>query len=167
MSIPSQIVRSLHFSFSHTSLSMFRNSFYVQWLIDFRHETTSTALVWALWELSEHPEIQSRLRKEIHSVLGREFDAMKPPTNEQIEQMKFLNNVVREVLRVNPPGIIPDFYLPCLIRYIIISLLFPSFIANTLPFIPFLLLLPSFLFHISFFVHSSPPSFSNHLSSPY
>jgi cytochrome P450 len=79
-----------------------------------RHETTSTALVWALWELSQHPEIQSRLRKEIHSILGTEFDPSKPPTNDQIDQMKYLNNVVREVLRVDPPGTLSS--VPPLIR---------------------------------------------------
>jgi cytochrome P450 len=68
------------------------------------HETTSTALGWALYELSEHPEVQTRLRKEIHSVLGKSFDPHRRPTNEQLDQLKYLNNVCREVLRVDPPG---------------------------------------------------------------
>ncbi len=29
------------------------------------HETTSTTLSWALWELAKHPDIQTRLRAEI------------------------------------------------------------------------------------------------------
>jgi len=66
-------------------------------------------LVWALYELSEHPEIQSRLRAEIHSILGKKFDAAHPPTYDQIEQMRYLNNVCREVLRVDPPGLQPQF----------------------------------------------------------
>ena len=52
----------------------------------------------------EHPEIQSRLRKEIHSVLGKSFDPKNPPTPEKLDQLHFLNNVCREVLRVDPPG---------------------------------------------------------------
>jgi len=68
------------------------------------HETTSTALGWALYELSEHPEVQTRLRKEIHSVLGKSFDPHRPPTNEKLDQLKYLNNVCREVLRIDPPA---------------------------------------------------------------
>lgn len=69
-----------------------------------RHETTSTAMGWVLYELSEHPDVQTRLRKEIHQVLGTQFDPSNPPTPEQLDQMKYLNNVCREVLRVDPPG---------------------------------------------------------------
>lgn len=72
-----------------------------------RHETTSTALAWTLYELTEHPEVQTRLREEIRSVLGKTYDPHHSPTYDQIEQMKYLNNVCREVLRINPPGIIP------------------------------------------------------------
>jgi cytochrome P450 len=68
------------------------------------HETTSTAIVWALYELSEHPDVQDRLREEIHSVLGKNFHPEIPPTSEQLDQMKYLNNVCREVLRIDPPG---------------------------------------------------------------
>lgn len=72
-----------------------------------RHETTSTAIVWGLHELSEHPDVQRRLREEVHRVLGTSFDPNVPPTLEQMEQMKYLNNVCREVLRVDPPGTFP------------------------------------------------------------
>jgi len=71
------------------------------------HETTSTAVAWALYELSEHPEIQTRLRAEIHSVLGKHFDPENPPTQNQLDRMTYLNNVCREVLRIDPPGPLP------------------------------------------------------------
>ena len=71
---------------------------------NFSHETTSTALVWALYELSEHPDVQTRLREEIHLVLGKSYNPLNPPTYDQLEQMKYLNNVCREVLRIDPPG---------------------------------------------------------------
>lgn len=61
-------------------------------------------MTWALYELSEHPEIQTRLRKEIHSILGKSFNLNNPPTHEKLEQMHYLNNVCREVLRIDPPG---------------------------------------------------------------
>jgi cytochrome P450 len=60
--------------------------------------------MWALYELSEHPEIQSRLRREIHSVLGKSLDPNNPPNYDKLEQIQYLNNVCREVLRIDPPG---------------------------------------------------------------
>ena len=70
---------------------------------------------WVLYELSEHPDVQTRLRKEIHQVLGKRFDPSNPPTPEQLDQMKYLNNVCREVLRVDPPGTHPPpKYCQCL-----------------------------------------------------
>ena len=76
-----------------------------------RHETTSAAVAWALYELSEHPEIQSRLRQEIHSVLGKSFHPHNPITQDQLDQMSYLNNVCREVLRIDPPGVPSPFQL--------------------------------------------------------
>ena len=34
------------------------------------HETSAAALTWALYLLSEHPEVTDRLRAELTSVLG-------------------------------------------------------------------------------------------------
>jgi cytochrome P450 len=65
------------------------------------------AVAWALYELSEHPDMQTRLRTEIHSVLGKSYNPETPPTFDQLEQMSYLNNVCREVLRIDPPGSSP------------------------------------------------------------
>jgi cytochrome P450 len=64
-------------------------------------------VAWALYELSEHPDIQVRLRSEIHSVLGKHYDPENPPTQSQLDRMTYLNNVCREVLRIDPPGAFP------------------------------------------------------------
>jgi len=63
------------------------------------HETTSTAIAWTLYELSKHPEMQKKIQEEIDFVLGdqeiKSFD--------QVEQLKYLNMVIKESLRLYPP----------------------------------------------------------------
>ncbi|KAI9360022.1 cytochrome P450 [Zopfochytrium polystomum] len=68
------------------------------------HETTSVSLTWTLHLLSEHPQIQSRLRAEIDSLLPR-----NPPfssselTFDQVHSLPLLDAVVKETLRLIPP----------------------------------------------------------------
>ncbi|CAG8647887.1 6344_t:CDS:2, partial [Racocetra fulgida] len=64
------------------------------------HETTSVALSWTLYFLAANPDIQYRLRKEILAILP---DRDCHPTFDQIEQLKFLECVFKEVLRIIPP----------------------------------------------------------------
>lgn len=56
-------------------------------------------MTWALYLLSIHPHIQERLRKEIQTL-----DLDNSPTFEQMESLKYLNNVCREILRFMSPG---------------------------------------------------------------
>ncbi|CAG8714743.1 10219_t:CDS:2, partial [Cetraspora pellucida] len=70
------------------------------------HETTSTALSWALYFLAKNPDIQDHLRKEILDIFP---DRDCHPTFDQIEQLKYLECVFKEVLRVIPP-------VPALVR---------------------------------------------------
>jgi len=63
------------------------------------HETTSTAITWTLYELTKHPEIQKKLHEEVDNVLGD-----KPVNSfDQVEQLKYLNMVMKESLRYYPP----------------------------------------------------------------
>jgi len=63
------------------------------------HETTSTAITWTLYELTKHPEIQKKLHEEVDNVLGD-----KPINSfDQVEQLKYLNMVMKESLRYYPP----------------------------------------------------------------
>jgi cytochrome P450 len=64
-----------------------------------------------LYNLSEHPDVQIRLREEIHRHLGKSFDPNNPPTADEILKLKYLDNVCREVLRINPPGTTLNFVL--------------------------------------------------------
>ncbi|KAK9324237.1 cytochrome P450 [Lipomyces orientalis] len=75
------------------------------------HETTSSATMIALYLLSKNPDVQSRLRNEIREHIpeyasyrsGDNTDPLASLTYEQIESMKYLNNVCRESLRLIPP----------------------------------------------------------------
>ncbi|QRV98591.1 cytochrome P450 family protein [Ceratobasidium sp. AG-Ba] len=62
------------------------------------HETTSTSTTWALYALSKHPEVQHKLRKELlESNLGDE------PSMADLDKLPYLNDVIREVLRLHAP----------------------------------------------------------------
>ena len=67
------------------------------------HETTATALTWALYRLSlpQHKHIQERLRAEIYS----HFPGSLPETvsHDEIESLKYLRNFTMEILRLHPP----------------------------------------------------------------
>ncbi|KAG0691804.1 cytochrome P450, partial [Suillus ampliporus] len=61
------------------------------------YETTSISLTWALIELSQHPDIQTRLREEL-IMFGAD------PTYDQLKaNLPYLDAVVHEVLRLHPP----------------------------------------------------------------
>ncbi|KAK9324057.1 cytochrome P450 [Lipomyces orientalis] len=65
------------------------------------HETTASAATLALYHLSLHQDIQDKLREELHTQFPGGYDSIK--TYDDIESLKYLNNVVREVLRFQPP----------------------------------------------------------------
>jgi cytochrome P450 len=64
------------------------------------HDTTAAGLTWTLYHLAANPQIQERLREEVDGVLGQ-----RSPAFEDIGQMKLLDRVVKESLRLRPPAI--------------------------------------------------------------
>jgi len=62
------------------------------------HETSSNALSWTLFLLSQHPEIMSDLFEELDGLL--KGDA---PSLEQLPKLTLLDHVVKESLRLLPP----------------------------------------------------------------
>lgn len=62
------------------------------------HETSASGLAWALYLISESPEIQERMHAEAVAVLGD-----KEPDYSDIKQMTLIWNVFRETLRLYPP----------------------------------------------------------------
>jgi len=61
-------------------------------------ETSALALTWALYLIGSHPETQQRILEEIHDILGN-----KDVKFEHINQLKFVNAVLNEALRLFPP----------------------------------------------------------------
>jgi enediyne biosynthesis protein E7 len=62
------------------------------------HETTASTLGWAFHLISEHPEVGERLRDEAIAVLGD-----RPPTYEDLRQLRYHAMVLDEVMRLYPP----------------------------------------------------------------
>ena len=65
------------------------------------HETTATALTFALHLLGRHPEVQQRVRVEADEVLGADNAV---PTAEQITALTYTTQVVKEAIRLYPPA---------------------------------------------------------------
>jgi cytochrome P450 len=67
-------------------------------LINAGQETTSGALVWAVYTLLTMPGAWDDAAAEVHRVLGD-----RPPAPADIEALTYLNGVVHETLRLYPP----------------------------------------------------------------
>ncbi|RMZ68768.1 cytochrome p450 [Pyrenophora seminiperda CCB06] len=69
------------------------------------HETTASALTWAVYCLCRHPDVQSRLRTEIRTELASFLQpgAAPPMTSTEIDRLPYLNAVLNETMRIFPP----------------------------------------------------------------
>ncbi len=65
------------------------------------HETTSSLLSFALAALLAHPKVLTRAREEVDRVLGDDVDA--PPTAQQMDQLVYVGQVLKESLRLWSP----------------------------------------------------------------
>ncbi len=63
------------------------------------HETTANTLAWTWYLLSQHPEVEQHLYREIDAVLGGSI-----PTLEHLPDLKYTNMVLEEALRLYPPA---------------------------------------------------------------
>ncbi len=62
------------------------------------HTTTASALAWVWYVLSENPEVERRLRRELGAVLDG-----RPPSAEDLHALQYTRMVIEEVLRLYPP----------------------------------------------------------------
>jgi cytochrome P450 len=62
------------------------------------HETTSNALTWTWYLLSQHPDAESRLHAELELVLGGRIPAV-----EDLPRLPYTRMVLEEALRLYPP----------------------------------------------------------------
>lgn len=63
------------------------------------HETTAVALAWTYHLLSQHPEVEQRMRDEIAAAIGD-----KPPQLQDLPKLRYITAVFEEVLRLYPPA---------------------------------------------------------------
>ena len=73
----------------------------VRMLLFAGHDTTASTVAWALWELSNNPEIQEKLYAEIASVSR---DSTPKWSYKTIAALPYLDAVVRESLRLHCPA---------------------------------------------------------------
>ena len=62
------------------------------------HETTSHALTWTFYLLSQHPEVRARLDEEHARVLGGRL-----PSFDDLAELRYTEQVVQEAMRLFPP----------------------------------------------------------------
>ena len=63
------------------------------------HETTSLSIVFSLWLLAEHPEIQDKVRQQVLQITGK--DRVQPKHR---RKLTVVENVIREAIRIYPPA---------------------------------------------------------------
>ncbi|KAL7314552.1 hypothetical protein PS15m_006108 [Mucor circinelloides] len=66
------------------------------------HDTTAVSLAFAIAQMGRNKNIQEKARKEVLSVLGDEAKDVLP-TKEDLKEMKYLDAVIKETLRLNSP----------------------------------------------------------------
>jgi cytochrome P450 len=62
------------------------------------HDTSAALLSWALYVLSSRPDIQAKTQAEIDTALGE-----SPPDYARVGQLRYLEQVINETLRLYPP----------------------------------------------------------------
>jgi len=62
------------------------------------HDTTSASMAWTLWLIATYHKVQATLHEEIDHVLGEG----KEVTSEMLSELKYLDIVLKESLRVYP-----------------------------------------------------------------
>ncbi|MCB0005875.1 MAG: cytochrome P450 [Anaerolineales bacterium] len=63
------------------------------------HETTSNALSWTWYLLSQHPDVVDKLQAELDGVLGS-----RQATLADLPQLTYTGQIIKEVLRLYPPA---------------------------------------------------------------
>jgi cytochrome P450 len=62
------------------------------------HETSATSLSWVHYLLWKHPDVRSKLQREVRDVVGS-----RQPTAEDVAKLEYTERVINETLRLNSP----------------------------------------------------------------
>ncbi|CAG2179943.1 unnamed protein product, partial [Oppiella nova] len=65
------------------------------------HDTTAQAISWTLYMLGLHPDIQTRVREEVDSIMDCHSDD-EDCSLDDLKQLKYLECVLKEVQRLYP-----------------------------------------------------------------
>ncbi|ESW18599.1 hypothetical protein PHAVU_006G054200 [Phaseolus vulgaris] len=63
-------------------------------------ETSSITITWAMAEMIKNPRVMKKVQSEVREVFGKEGG----PNESDMENLKYLKSVVKETLRLHPPG---------------------------------------------------------------
>ena len=63
------------------------------------HETTSLALTWTFYLLSQNPEVEAKLHAELSDVVGN-----RTPHAEDVPRLRYARMIIDETLRLYPPA---------------------------------------------------------------
>jgi len=63
-------------------------------------ETSASTILWAMAEMIKNPRIMKKLQAEVREV----FDKERKPNESDMDKLKYLKCVVKETLRLHPPG---------------------------------------------------------------
>ena len=63
------------------------------------HETTSQALSWTFYLLSQHPQVEAKLHEELAAVLGG-----RTPRHDDLAALRYTRMVIEESMRLFPPA---------------------------------------------------------------
>jgi cytochrome P450 len=63
------------------------------------HETTALALSWSWYLLAQHPEVESKLAKELKAILDG-----RSPTVADLQRLSYTEMIIRESMRLYPPA---------------------------------------------------------------
>ncbi|XP_075979841.1 cytochrome P450 4C1-like [Anticarsia gemmatalis] len=63
------------------------------------HDTTALAITFGLMLIADHDDVQERIFEEVQSILG---DDDRPPALSELSDMKYLEAVIKEILRLYP-----------------------------------------------------------------